>query len=81
MLYLCMGQDQATLRHDNATFIWPAVTGAVEYRVVVSLREDVKIPYRSQLDTILPTTVLVNRKTTSNQEIYDRTFLSEIDGL
>ena len=52
--------DKASVRRDNATFSWPAVPGAEEYHVVVSLREDHAWPYRSQLDTIIPSNSLVN---------------------
>jgi len=52
--------DKTNMRHDNATFLWPAVVGAEEYHVVVSLREDMRIPYRSQLDTIIASPSLVN---------------------
>ena len=52
--------DKLSMRIDNATFEWPAVTGAVEYHIVVSMREDMKYPFRSQLDTIISEPSLVN---------------------
>jgi hypothetical protein len=51
---------RAIVRRDNATFEWPAVDGAEDYHLVVSLREDMRVPYRSQLDTIVPDPSVIN---------------------
>eukprot|EP01052_Picozoa_sp_SAG31_P057893 SAG31_NODE_17387_length_672_cov_1.530541_1_plen_197_part_01 len=52
--------DKSIMHRDNATFEWPVVADAVEYQIVCSLREDMKYPFRSQLDSIIPNTMLVN---------------------
>jgi hypothetical protein len=52
--------DNRPIHQTNVTFEWPPVPGAKLYHLFVSRREDMKLPYRAQLEQITAKTSFVN---------------------